>query len=167
MNRLISLTLIMLLMGSIAFAYQNNKKNNLLDKWQSWGDSQDEPQIEPNLQIEPQEPTDKNPESYEEALKMAKEQNKKIFLFFSTETCHWCVKMKENTLSDDDIKSILSEYVVYYADASKEIELRRKYNVSGIPNYFIVDKNEKIVKHGIGYKGEESFKGWIEDSNKN
>ena len=53
MNRLISLTLIMLLMGSIAFAYQNNKKNNLLDKWQSWGGSQDEPQIEPNPQIEP------------------------------------------------------------------------------------------------------------------
>ena len=161
----------MLLIASIAFAYQNNKKNGLLDKWQDWGNSQEqvepEPQVEPqDPKVEPQAPINKDPQSYEEALKMAKEQDKTVFLFFSTESCGWCVKMKQNTLSDDDVKKILSDYIIYYADASKEVELRRKYDVSGVPNYFIIDKNEKIIKEGIGYKGEESFKKWIEGSDK-
>ena len=162
-NRIISLLLVALLAISVGFAYSNQTK--AYPNWNNWGDKDTQEEItvppEQEQEQEQEQEIDLNPESYEEALKMAEENDKKIFLFFTGDYCVWCKKMKSETLSDKEIQNLLSKYIVYHVDVMKEKDVRNKYNIKGIPNYFIIDKDEKVLKSGKGYKGKSSFANWI------
>ena len=71
-------------------------------------------------QPQPQPQTPMIPTSYEEALQIAQKQNKQVFLFFHASWCSWCEKMKDETLSDVEVKTALSKYVVYHVNIQKE-----------------------------------------------
>lgn len=88
---------------------------------------------------------------YTEAFKIAKANNKAVFILFSTEYCRWCAKLKETTLKDSLILSRLNqEYVVLFLDRDKS-EYPSKYDVKGVPVVYFTDKNEEIFTSMVGY----------------
>lgn len=99
--------------------------------------------------------------SYEESLELAKKNDKKVFVFFGGEYCSWCKKQKI-VLSNKDVSSKLDKYIICHIDISKNKNLAKKYKVSSIPSYFIIDKDESVLKESNGYKKEKEFLDWLD-----
>ena len=120
-----------------------------------------QPEIKPEKKPERPRPQPTTPESYEQALKIARTTQKQIFLFFEADWCSWCQKMKTDTLSKAEVKKALAGYVVYHVDTDRESELANKYGVSGIPVSAIITDTEKVVKKKPGYMGPRPFLYWL------
>ena len=102
------------------------------------------------------------PKTYEELIESLDNHNKPLaVLFFSTKWCGWCEKMKKETLKDDKVIKALDRYVFYVVDLDKEGKVGKKYEVGGIPAYCIIDKREKPLRKGAGYKSPSSFINWL------
>jgi len=99
-------------------------------------------------------------ESYSDALILSKEQDKKIFLLFKSEKCHWCDKQKQ-ILMLPELSGNLNNYVICYIDILKEKDIAKKYSVKAVPAFFVIDGGEKIYKNNVGYLDNNEFKNWI------
>ena len=98
--------------------------------------------------------------SYEDAMQVAKEQNKNVYVLFGGEHCPWCHKQKDVLLKDSVTKS-LSDYVVCYVDTSEEREISTKYRIRTIPVSIIVDSEDGVIKKNVGYMDEPKFLKWL------
>lgn len=101
-------------------------------------------------------------ESYDEALELAKKHKRSIFLYFGAPWCGYCVKMKNETLNDKEVMEKLSkEYVVYIVNTDVDKTTTRKYGISGIPQYLIIDQDETIALKDSGFKPKQDFISWL------
>jgi len=125
-----------------------------------------EPQIKPPINDNQNNQPIKY-KNYQEAVLAAKAQNKKMFIFFHEDWCHWCEKMQKETLSNPKVKNALQKYIVYVTKKSKEEAVARKYKVRGIPAYYIASYRERIEKRGIGFKDADSFLNWLNGQSNN
>lgn len=56
--------------------------------------------------------------SYDEGLKQARAQNKRLFLYFGRLGCGWCDKTNKEAFSDPALRALyIDHYVLVYADA--------------------------------------------------
>ena len=99
--------------------------------------------------------------SYQDALLVSKDQNKKIFILFKSEKCHWCENQKQ-VLKDSEVINSLSSYIVYHVDINKEKEVSLKYNVKAVPVLLLINNEEKVIKKNIGYLDKNKFIEWIQ-----
>lgn len=97
--------------------------------------------------------------SYEDSLVLAKEQNKKVFVFFTGEFCSWCQKQKD-VLMEQKVLDSLKDHVVCFVDLLERKDLAKKYNVKSVPAYFVIDSNEKLIKKHVGYKTADDLVSW-------
>src|SRR5579872_1538305 len=72
----------------------------------------------------------------------AKEQNKFVFLYAKSESCHWCKKMKDETFNDSKVIAMITKN---YIPVSEDIELNPKivsqYKITSLPTIIILDEN--------------------------
>lgn len=114
------------------------------------------------IQDIPKEESLKYCESYDEALEVAKKHKRSIFLYFGAPWCGYCVKMKSETLNDKEVMEKLSkEYVVYIVNTDVDKTTTRKYGISGIPQYLIINDDESIVVKDSGFKPKQDFISWL------
>lgn len=100
--------------------------------------------------------------NYAEALAASKAHKRPMFVYFGAEWCHWCKKMKADTLSTAAVKDKLGkEYVVCYIDTDKDKATARKYKVSGIPAYVVIASDETVITRGSGFKSQAEFLDWL------
>jgi thioredoxin 1 len=99
--------------------------------------------------------------SYEEALKVSKEKDKEIFLYFGAKWCGYCTKM-DKVLKDKEVVRRMEDLVILKLDLDENKDLAKKHGVKTIPDYMIMNKNEEIVKRHTGYKNKEEFMDWLE-----
>lgn len=109
-------------------------------------------------------PCPKNPvvvTDYPQAIAAAKCTGKPVFLFFSSTSCAPCQRMKSATLADPKVKTFLDTFAFpLYLDVEQNKDLARKFGVSGIPAYFLIDGNENVLKRGAGFKTPKEFIAW-------
>ena len=98
--------------------------------------------------------------SYEDAIILSKEQNKKLFLFFTADYCGWCHKQKQ-VIMEQEVLYVLQNYIVCFVDTTKREDLSKKYKVKTIPAYFVVDTDGQILRKNIGYKEKQDFLVWL------
>lgn len=98
--------------------------------------------------------------SYEDGLKVAKDQDKMVYVLFGADHCPWCHKQKDVLLSDEVLDS-LSGYVMVYVDTSEERDLSSKYRVKSIPVSMILDSEGKVERKNVGYMDSSKFLKWI------
>lgn len=98
--------------------------------------------------------------SYDEALKIAKEEKKDVYILFGADYCSWCVKQK-NTFNNNLISNVLSDYVICYVDILKDKDLASKYKIRSVPVNMIIDNDENVLKTKVGYMGQIKFLSWI------
>ena len=90
--------------------------------------------------------------NYDEALNLAKEEKKNLFILFQRNDCPWCRKLQTTTLQDEALtKQLNEEYVVLILDRDKTITYPKTYNVIGVPAVYLVDTNEKVHVIEQGY----------------
>lgn len=162
-NVLIGIIVVLLLTIIIVF---KNKENNTVgvpqQEWNQWDQKPSSPELGTPEEIKPDIHLD--PNSYKEAFEIAKKRNCPVFLFFETNHCSWCKKMKDETFSNAKVRDKLSNFVVYICNADEDRNLSRKYNISGVPAYFILSKTEQVIKRDAGFKNVEQFSRWIDNS---
>lgn len=137
-----------------------NKNEPDVNKWEEWNqpweqDKQDEKPVLPP-KISPK------PSNYQEAVKFAELDGKKVLVFFYADWCGWCDKFKEETLSNANVQQKLENYIVYYSNKDTEKELASKYGVTSIPAYIVLDSKERMKKRSKGYKEPAKFIEWLD-----
>jgi thioredoxin-related protein len=90
-------------------------------------------------------------------VELAKFEDKKTIVLFSGKYCSWCNKLNDLMNKDDDVKNILSSYIVLHFDIEKDVDMAKKYKVRTVPAVFILDERGEIEKSVVGYKGKEKF----------
>lgn len=77
-----------------------------------------------------------------EAMEIATEQNKDIFLVFTKDSCQWCDKLDKETLNDERVMSRLDkEYVTTIIDIDEQPEIARSFNAVATPVMLFLDNN--------------------------
>jgi len=106
-------------------------------------------------------------ESYPQAVKMAKKENKGIMLVVTAQSCSWCKKLKQRTLQDQSVaKRVTSEYIAL--ELVKECDLLPLgINTNVVPTtIFISNDGKKVIKKVPGYWKSEDFISWLDDVKK-
>jgi len=98
--------------------------------------------------------------TYEEAIALSKETNKEVFVYFVAEWCSYCKKM-EDVFKDERVSRKLDNYICVKINVDKNKDLAKKHVVKGIPDYMVIDKEEKTLKRHFGYKSKEEFLEWL------
>lgn len=98
--------------------------------------------------------------TYEEAIALSKETNKEVFVYFGAEWCSYCKKM-EDVFKDERVSRELDKYIFVKINLDKNKDLSKKHAVKGIPDYMIINKEEKTLKRHFGYKNKEEFLEWL------
>lgn len=91
-------------------------------------------------------------QSYDEALKIAKKENKHIFLMLSQPGCPTCIQMKESVLKKDELlaNEINSKFVAVEVNVLKD-SWNKKFRAFATPTFYFLDKNEnKLGRQFVG-----------------
>ena len=95
---------------------------------------------------------------YIEAKALAKEEGKKVYLYFRSDRCAYCRQMEKETLNTPEVARFLNEnFVSARIDSDKNPTLAAKYRVVGLPtSYFLRTDGGKIG--GLpGYQQPDRF----------
>ncbi len=103
---------------------------------------------------------------YEKALKIAKKENKHVYVLITSSSCRWCRKFENTTLQDKKILKMLDKkYVLVHADKDMD-DLPEWFKIKRVPrHYFVTSKGEEIFSF-LGYWDELDFKSWLGDVDK-
>ena len=109
--------------------------------------------------------------SYDEGLRMAQEQERRIFLYYGRYGCGWCDKTNQETFSDPDLrKRYIENYVLVYVDAESgrrlqlpsgeritEMELGVRLNVYATPVFMYLESDGTPILRIPGFKTVQEF----------
>ncbi|MCO5247821.1 MAG: thioredoxin family protein [Chitinophagales bacterium] len=130
-----------------------------------------------------------NSKDFEEAVQMAQAENKPILIDFTGYGCVNCREMEEQVWVDDDIKSMMGEYVIasLYVDDRTPLPEEEQYHSSASgrnkkirtignkwtdfeikhfqkasqPFYVLVDADMNVLTTPVGYSDIETFKNFL------
>ena len=95
--------------------------------------------------------------TFNEALELAKQENKFLMFMIEEEYCPWCKKIKAVTLKDKNVNEILDDKYISLK-LYKNAKYPKKFHTRMVPTIFLINpQNNKILKKIIGYIGPASF----------
>lgn len=99
-------------------------------------------------------------ETYQEAIELAKEENKKVLVMMTTRVCPWCNRAKKNTLTNEDVYKYINKNFVFVEvdrDRDKEHYPEDLYSRM-VPTFSIVEpKKGELMYQVIGYRPPKKF----------
>lgn len=107
----------------------------------------------------------------DEALKLAKQQQKRVFLYFGRHGCPSCDKTNRESFTDPRvIENFNANYILAYADSEggsrlrlssgeriTEMELGVKLKVFGTPFFYFMEPNGSPILRAPGYQSADEF----------
>jgi thioredoxin 1 len=98
--------------------------------------------------------------TWNEALAIARKENKIIFLDLSATWCGPCKSLKANTFTNAEVAEYYNaNFINVELDGEKGdgAALVRKYEVKGYPTLLFISPNGKTVKEALGYQDVNEF----------
>jgi thioredoxin-related protein len=81
---------------------------------------------------------------FNEGIRLAEKQDKKIFLHFRTDWCGYCSQMERVSFKDSAVVKFLNEnFVSIKVDGDKEKSITELYKVTGYPDNRFLDGKKK------------------------
>jgi len=91
-------------------------------------------------------------QSYNDGIRQARKENKKVFLHFRTDWCGYCTKMERHTFQDESIAVFLNtHFIAIKVDGDKEKELVKAYKVTGYPDNRFLDEEMEAAYRIPGF----------------
>jgi len=91
-------------------------------------------------------------DSLEEGFRLAKADNRNIFIDFTGVTCTNCRWMETNIFTEESVEELMQKFVLVslYTDAGDNYLAKRKYQIdrfetAALPYYVILDKEDSII----------------------
>lgn len=104
----------------------------------------------------------------DQALLIAKQQNKPVVLDFFADWCIACKKMEKNIFLDPNIMMQLKKYVVVKVDLtannSDSQMLQQYYKVLAPPSFIVLDKTGQVVRRAFGEMDKAMFSMLLKNS---
>ena len=97
------------------------------------------------------------------AMKMAKEQNKKVMLYVEGRHCGWCTKMKRRTLANAEVQQKLNSFILVKVFKENAKAIKNLPQVRFVPTVFFLTPQKEIIETVTGYFGVEDFISYIND----
>lgn len=97
---------------------------------------------------------------YEEVLKKAKKENKRIFVDVYTSWCGPCKMMAKNVFADEEAGKYYNQHFVCLkldAEKEKDYPFFQKYQAGGYPSLFWLDGSGKLIDMHVGYLDTKAF----------
>ena len=95
------------------------------------------------------DPTRDTAKDIDDAIKIAKKQNKPIILDVGGNWCSWCHKLDHLFKTDKEVGILLKKFIFVQVNFSKENEnkvvLANFPKVMGYPHLFVLDKTGKLI----------------------
>ena len=88
--------------------------------------------------------------NFEEAKKIALVENKLMLVDFTASWCGPCREMEKKVWPEHSIKELLNDFVFVQIDIDINRDLKKLYDVKGIPYMVIMDANGKLIKDNLG-----------------
>ena len=98
--------------------------------------------------------------TWNEALRLAKEEGKPIFLDIYASWCGPCKMLKARTFPNDEVgKFYNTNFINVAVDGEKGegIELAQKYKIRGYPTLIFLNSNGEIIAQTAGYRNPKQF----------
>lgn len=97
---------------------------------------------------------------YNKALDLAKKENKLIFVYIYSPSCHYCDIMDFKVFDSKRIEDILNNHFipVKIRKCTKEgINFRKKYGFTGTPMFYFLKPDGTLIKSVFGAWEEKEF----------
>ena len=98
--------------------------------------------------------------SFQDALKQARAENKKVFVDFYTTWCGPCQLMSKNIFPDDEVGEYFNKYFVNYqinAEDKAFLPEVKRYGVAAYPNMLILDTEGNVLGRQLGATDKNGF----------
>ncbi len=96
-------------------------------------------------------------DSFDRALKVACQENKPVFIDWTTPWCGWCKKLERDTFSKPEIIELAQKFVCVRLDGDREEELVRKFRVRGYPTGLFLAPDGTELFRQVGYAGPREY----------
>lgn len=98
--------------------------------------------------------------TWDEALQLAKKENKLIFLDVYATWCGPCKKLKKTTFSDKEVGKLFNNTFINVSLDAEQGEggvLAQKYQIEAYPTLLFIDAEGKVVKGASGYRNPKEL----------
>lgn len=99
-------------------------------------------------------------DSFPQAIKQAKSEDKIIMIDFSSDWCGWCKKLRQTTFQNSNVMELLKDnFVTAELNVGQEENknLSNYYNVTGFPTILFVNPDSSEVDRIVGYVLADEF----------
>lgn len=106
--------------------------------------------------------------SFQDALELAKKENKLIFFDAYASWCGPCKRMKSKVFTQEEVGSYFnSRFINLKVDMEKGEgpSLAKKYGVTSYPTLLFIDHTGKLIHGGVGYHNPSSLIGLVKGAN--
>ena len=95
--------------------------------------------------------------NYYEALHLAKQQNKDVYLFVGADDCRFCDRFKETTLSKKFVMDRLKEDFVPLYMSRDQHKIPNRFEVKGVPRHYFLTPEGKLIHADQGSREPDGF----------
>ena len=104
-------------------------------------------------------------ENYDDAVKIAQEQNKRIYMFIVSEDCRWCKKFERTTLENEKLLQRLSkQYVLLHLSRDLD-DIPSKFKTTPVPRHYFLSSDGEVIFPVVGYRDVETFNNFLDTVN--
>lgn len=105
-------------------------------------------------------------DNYEAAKTLAESQNKRLFVFMSTQDCQWCKKLEATTFIHPDIVArVDKDYVAVHLDRDHDA-YPKTINAQVVPMCFFLTSSGEMIDFTRGYWDDVDFNLILNDVDK-
>jgi hypothetical protein len=101
-------------------------------------------------------------DSFEDALKQAEGDGRRVLLYCSGDFCTYCRKMERETLTDPDVMASAAKTVSVKLDATRQNPLSEKYEVKVLPTTLVLTADGTVIDRCQGYQSAPEFREWLD-----
>lgn len=102
--------------------------------------------------------------SFEEALQVARDENKPALLVFESKNCTYCKEMDKTTWRDARVQAQTRGWVAVKVDGDQRTDLLGAYGIQGFPTAVLVGSDGKPFAGRDGYLAPDEFVAFLEKS---
>ena len=102
--------------------------------------------------------------NYNTALKMAQEENKRVYMLIVSDDCRWCNKFERTTLKDKKILQRLNEKYVLLHLIREWDNIPKKFKTTPIPRHYFLTSQGEIIFPVVGYRDIDTFKEFLNNA---
>jgi HEAT repeat protein/cytochrome c biogenesis protein CcdA/thiol-disulfide isomerase/thioredoxin len=96
------------------------------------------------------------------ALARAGTELRPVLLVFSSPECPWCVRLRTETLAEEEVAAVLEGFICVTVDTSRDPKTAQAFQIRGVPATVILSGDGRAQSFAEGFMDKRSFLAFLE-----